>query len=156
MSEPIRRLVSKVLDLNCWSRRCWNRRLSETQRILNYARSRPPIAKAISVLRLLSAATSWLFLWGIITALVELFIVETVSLGPRFGLMTTVVAPLVALPMAIWIALFKPRKRQPTQCMDKAPREEDQSSFSHYCRVASCGTNDDSHNHGAPLPRWRR
>ena len=105
MSEPIRRLVSKVLDL-----KCWNRRLSETQRILNYARSRPPIAKAISVLRLLSAATSWLFLWGIITALVELFIVETVSLGPRFGLMTTVVAPLVALPMAIWIALFKPRK----------------------------------------------
>ena len=109
MSEPTRRLVSKALDLNCWSRRCWSRRFSEVQRILNNARSRPPIAKAISVLRLLWAATSWLFLWGIITALVELFIVETVSLGPRFGLMTTVVAPLVALPVATWLTLIRPR-----------------------------------------------
>ena len=69
----------------------------------------PPIAKAISVLKFLRAATSWLLLWGIITALVELVVVEVVSLGPRFGPLTTVVAPIVALPIATWLTLVKPR-----------------------------------------------
>ena len=68
----------------------------------------PPIAKAISVLKFLRAATSWLLLWGIITALVELVVVEVVSLGPRFGPLTTVVAPIVALPIATWLTLVKP------------------------------------------------
>ena len=41
--------------------------------------------------------------------MVELVIVEAVSLGPRFGPLTTVVAPIVALPIATWLMLVKPR-----------------------------------------------
>ena len=68
-----------------------------------------PIAKATLVLKFLQAATNWLLLRGIIAALVELVVVEVVSLGPRFGPLTTVVAPIVALPIATWLTLVKPR-----------------------------------------------
>ena len=83
---------------------------------LNNTQLIPPIAKALTALKLLWAATSWLFLWGFITTLVELVVVEAVSLGPRFGPMTTVGAPLIALPIAVGLSLIKPRN--PEQSSD--------------------------------------
>ena len=77
---------------------------------LNEVRAIPLVRKFLTVLELIVAAASWLVLWGFITLITELVIVEAVSLGPRFGPMTTVVAPLVALPMAVCIALIKPRR----------------------------------------------
>ena len=76
---------------------------------LNDIRAIPLVAKCLVVLRLVGAAISWLFLWGLTTVVAELVIVEAVSLGPRFGTMTTVVAPLVALPIATRLWLIKPR-----------------------------------------------
>ena len=76
---------------------------------LNQIRTIPLVAKFLVVLRLTGAAISWLFLWSLTTVAAELVIVEVVSLGPRFGTMTTVVAPLVALPIATRLALIKPR-----------------------------------------------
>ena len=76
---------------------------------LNQIRTIPLVAKFLVFLRLIGAAISWLFLWGLTTVAAELVIVEVVSLGPRFGTMTTVVAPLVALPIATRLALIKPR-----------------------------------------------
>ena len=73
-------------------------------------RAIPLVAKSLVVLNLIGAAIGWLFLWGLITFVVELVIVEAVSLGPRFGTMTMVVAPLVALPVATRLALIKPRR----------------------------------------------
>ena len=77
---------------------------------LNDIRAVPLVAKCLVVLRLIGATISWVFLWGLTTVVVELVIVEAVSLGPRFGTMTTVVAPLVALPIATRLALIKPRR----------------------------------------------
>ena len=77
---------------------------------LNDIRAIPLVAKCLVVLGLIGAAISWLFLWGLTTVVAELVIVEAVSLGPRFGTMTTVVAPLVALPIATSLALIKPRR----------------------------------------------
>ena len=76
---------------------------------LNEIRTIPLVAKSLMVVRLIGAAISWLFLWGLITVAAELVILEVVSLGPRFGTMTTVVAPLIALPIATRLALIKPR-----------------------------------------------
>ncbi len=76
---------------------------------LNQIRTIPLVTKFLVVFRLTGAAISWLFLWGLTTVAAELVIVEVVSLGPRFGTMTTVVAPLVALPIATRLALTKPR-----------------------------------------------
>ena len=77
---------------------------------LNDIRAIPLVAKSLVVLNLIGAVISWLFLWALITFVVELVIVEAVSLGPRFGTMTMVVAPLVALPVATRLALIKPRR----------------------------------------------
>ena len=61
-------------------------------------------AQASSVLTLLRSATSWLLGWALVTFFIELGILGMVSLGSHFGLMVTVVAPLIALPVAILIA----------------------------------------------------
>ena len=84
----------------------------------------PLVARCLVVLRLSGEAIRWLFLWGLTTVVVELVIVEAVSLGPRFGTMTTVVAPLVALPIAVRIALIKPRRASPSnEWMKRHPRK---------------------------------
>ena len=83
---------------------------------LNDIRAIPLVAKSLVVLNLIGAVIGWLFLWGLIALAVELVIVEAVSLGPRFGTMTMVVAPLVALPVATHLGLIKPRR---------APRSDD-------------------------------
>ena len=91
---------------------------------LNQIRAIPLVARCLVVLRLSREAISWLFLWGLITVAAELVIVEAVSLGPRFGTMTTVVAPLVALPMAVRIARFKPRRASRSdEWMKRHPRK---------------------------------
>ena len=91
---------------------------------LNDIRAIPLVAKCLVVLGLIGAAISWLFLWGLITVVLELVIVEAVSLGPRFGTMTTVVAPLVALPIATRIALSKRRPAsRPDDWMKRHPRK---------------------------------
>ncbi len=66
------------------------------------------IAKFLFVVRLSWAAVLLLFMWAWITAFVRFFVVENVSLGPRFGTMTTVVAPLIALAIALGLKLMKP------------------------------------------------
>ena len=68
----------------------------------------PLISKLLVFLGLIRAAISWLFLWGLITIFAELVIVEVVSLGPRFGILTTAVAPLIGLITATSLALAKP------------------------------------------------
>ena len=60
-------------------------------------------------LRLFGKAAALLFFWLVILALVELAIGATVSLGSWFGPMAMVVAPLVALSIAIRLTLAKPR-----------------------------------------------
>ena len=61
-------------------------------------------------LRLLGKVAELFFWWLVILALVELAIGATVSLGSWFGPMTTIVAPLVALPIAILLTRTKPRR----------------------------------------------
>ena len=74
---------------------------------MNNAQEMPLTSRLRFVLKMLWTAIGLLFLWALVTALVQVAIVETVSLGPRFGMMTTVVAPLVALPIAIGLNLMK-------------------------------------------------
>ena len=69
----------------------------------------PIIAKALFGLRLLGKVTEVFIGWLFILVLLELIVASTVSLGPWFGPMTKVVAPLVALPIAIRLALMKRR-----------------------------------------------
>ena len=91
---------------------------------LNDIRTIPLVSKSLVVLSLIGAAISWLFLWGLTTVLAELVIVEAVSLGPRFGTMTTVVGPLVALPIATRLALIKPRRASRSdEWMKRHPRK---------------------------------
>lgn len=80
---------------------------------MNNSQKMPVIAKSLFVLKLLWAAIGFLFLWALITALVELVVVEFVPLGPRFATMTTIFAPVVALPFAIAPNLIKPRNPKP-------------------------------------------
>ena len=61
-------------------------------------------------LRLLGKVAEFFFWWLVILALVELAIGATVSLGSWFGPVTTIVAPLVALPIAILLTRTKPRR----------------------------------------------
>ena len=87
-------------------------------------RTIPLVARFLVVLRLIGAAISWLFLWGFITVIAELVVVETVSLGPRFGTMTMIVAPLVALPIATRLAMIKPRRaNRSDEWMKRHPRK---------------------------------
>ena len=65
------------------------------------------ITKAFFGLRLLGKVSEVFIGWLFILALLELIVVSTVSLGSWFGPMTKVVAPLVALPIAIRLALIK-------------------------------------------------
>ena len=91
---------------------------------LNDIRTIPLVAKGLVVLNLIGAAISWLLLWSLITLVTELVIVEAVSLGPRFGTMTTVVAPLVALLIATRLALIKPRRASGSdEWMKRHPRK---------------------------------
>ncbi len=53
--------------------------------------------------------------WAIILALLEVIAVATVSLGPRFGPVTMIVAPLSALPLAIGVTLVKPARKKNSQ-----------------------------------------
>ena len=91
---------------------------------LNDIRAIPLVAKCLVVLNLIGAVISWLFLWGLTTFVAELVVVEAVSLGPRFGTMTIVVAPLVALPVATRLSLIKPRRAtRSDEWMKRHPRK---------------------------------
>ena len=68
------------------------------------------VAKALFGLRVLSRVFEVFILWAIIVALLEVIVIATVSLGPRFGPMAMIVAPLSALPLAIGISLIKPSR----------------------------------------------
>ena len=68
------------------------------------------VAKALFGLRVLGRVFEVFILWAIIFALLEVIVIETVSLGPRFGPMAMIVAPLSALPLAIGISLVKPSR----------------------------------------------
>ena len=65
------------------------------------------VSKALFGLRVLGRVFEVLFFWAIILALLEVIVIATVSLGPRFGPMIMIVAPLSALPVAISITLIK-------------------------------------------------
>ena len=58
-------------------------------------------------LHMLGRVLEVFFFWAFILALLEVIVIATVSLGPRFGLMTMIVAPLAALPVAIGLTLIK-------------------------------------------------
>ena len=68
------------------------------------------IAGLLLVLKLLWAAIGWLVSWAFITFFAVLAVVATVSLGPRFGIMVMVVAPLVAFLLAVLTTQGKPSR----------------------------------------------
>lgn len=105
MAKPTRRLIPK-LRLS----RLLQALDAMRYNTLNDIRAIPLVAKCLVVLNLIGAGISWLFLWGLTTFVAELVIVEAVSLGPRFGTMTMIVAPLVALPVATRLSLITPRR----------------------------------------------
>ena len=82
--------------------------------------SMPVIAQARLILALLRSATSWLLGWALVTFFIELGILGTVSLGSHFGLMVTVVAPLIALPITVLAAKIIARiNSQPDELSDE-------------------------------------
>ena len=119
MAKPTRRLIPKqrpsrlVQALNAMK-----------YKSLNNIWAIPLVANCLVVLNLSGVGVRWLFLWGLTTFVVELVIVEAVSLGPRFETMTMVVAPLVALPVATWLSLMKPvRETRSEDVMKRDPRK---------------------------------
>ena len=68
------------------------------------------VAKVQFGIRVLGRVLEVIILWAFIAALLEVIVIATVSLGPRFGPMAMVVAPLSALPLAIGISLIKPSR----------------------------------------------
>lgn len=68
------------------------------------------VAKGLFGIRVLGRVLEVIVLWAFIAALLEVIVLAMVSLGPRFGLMTMVVVPLTALPIAIGISLIKPSR----------------------------------------------
>ena len=68
------------------------------------------VAKVQFGIRVLGRVLEVIILWAFIAALLEVIVIATVSLGPRFGPMSMVVAPLSALPLAIGISLIKPSR----------------------------------------------
>ena len=65
------------------------------------------VTKVFFGLRVLGRVLEVLFFWTLFLVLLEVIVIATVSLGPRFGLLTMIVAPLSALPLAIGATLFK-------------------------------------------------
>ena len=68
------------------------------------------VAKALFGIRVLGGVIEVSILWAIILTLLEFIVIATVALGPRFGPMVVIVAPLSALPLAIGISLIKPSR----------------------------------------------
>ncbi len=75
----------------------------------------PYVAKILFGLHVLGRFLEVLFPWLFILVLLELIVVATVSLGPRFGPMTMIVAPLSALLLAIGLTLMKPARAMRVQ-----------------------------------------
>ena len=65
------------------------------------------VTKVFFGLHVLGRVLEVLFFWAFFLVLLEIVVITTVSLGPRFGLMTMIVAPLSALPLAIGLTLIK-------------------------------------------------
>ena len=68
------------------------------------------VARVLFSLRVLGRVLEVFIFWAIILTLLEVIVFASVSLGPRFGPTAFIVAPLVALLLAIGISLIKPSR----------------------------------------------
>ena len=66
------------------------------------------VSKALFGLRVLGRVLKVFIFWALILALLEVIVIATVSLGPRFGPMAMIVVPLAALSLAIGLTQIKP------------------------------------------------
>ena len=71
------------------------------------------------------SAIAWAFLWIMVILVVELVIIDTVSLGPRFNMMTVVFAPLAALAIVVvvWASPRRQKRRLGTSWEKRHPRK---------------------------------
>ena len=64
------------------------------------------VTKIFLGLHMVGRVLETFFYWALTLAVLEVIVITTVSLGPRIGLMTMIVAPLSALPVAIGLTLI--------------------------------------------------